>query len=121
MATFTAPFQASLDSLLYVDLRMRKEQLAVDLQQAAAGARVNGSVISPDVHVHSYSEIDNSVILDGVQIGRNCRIQRAIIDKNVTIPEATSIGFDREHDEARGFSVTESGITVVGKGQVVTP
>ena len=35
--------------------------------------------------------------------------------------EATSIGFDREHDEARGFSVTESGITVVGKGQVVTP
>ena len=38
-----------------------------------------------------------------------------------SIPEATSIGFDREHDEARGFSVTESGITVVGKGQVVVP
>ena len=85
-----------------------------------SGARVNGSVISPDVHVHSYTEIDDSVILDGVQIGRNCRIQRSIIDKNVTIPEATSIGFDREKDEARGFSVTESGITVVGKGQVVT-
>ena len=81
----------------------------------------DGSVVSPDVHVHSYTEVDNSVILDGVQIGRNCRIQRAIIDKNVTIPEATSIGFDREHDEARGFSVTESGITVVGKGQVVVP
>ena len=86
-----------------------------------SGARINGSVVSPDVHVHSYTEVDNSVILDGVQIGRNCRIQRAIIDKNVTIPEATSIGFDKEHDEARGFSVTESGITVVGKGQVVTP
>ncbi|HEU5455630.1 MAG TPA: glucose-1-phosphate adenylyltransferase [Nocardioides sp.] len=86
-----------------------------------SGARINGSVVSPDVHVHSYSEVDNSVILDGVQIGRNCRIQRAIIDKNVTIPEATSIGFDRENDEARGFSVTESGITVVGKGQVVVP
>ena len=86
-----------------------------------SGARINGSVVSPDVHVHSYTEVDNSVILDGVQIGRNCRIQRAIIDKNVTIPDATSIGFDREHDEERGFSVTESGITVVGKGQVVTP
>src|SRR6478609_4550948 len=86
-----------------------------------SGARINGSVVSPDVHVHSYTEVDNSVILDGVQIGRNCRIQRAIIDKNVTIPDATSIGFDRENDLARGFSVTESGITVVGKGQVVTP
>ena len=60
-----------------------------------SGARINGSVVSPDVHVHSYTEVDNSVILDGVQIGRNCRIQRAIIDKNVTIPEATSIGFDQ--------------------------
>ena len=84
-----------------------------------SGARVNGSVVSPDVHVHSYTEIDSSVILDGVLIGRNCKIQRAVIDKNVVVPEATSIGYDKEHDLARGFSVTESGITVVGKGQVV--
>lgn len=86
-----------------------------------SGARVNSSVISPDVHVHSYTEIDTSVILDGVQIGRSCRIQRSILDKNVVIPEGTSIGFDREHDLARGFEVTESGLTVVGKGQVITP
>jgi len=86
-----------------------------------SGARVSGSVVSPDVKVHSYTEIDSSVILDGVQIGRHCRIQRAVIDKNVVIPEGTSIGYDREHDVARGFSVTESGITVVGKGQLVVP
>ncbi|HET6968400.1 MAG TPA: glucose-1-phosphate adenylyltransferase [Ornithinibacter sp.] len=86
-----------------------------------SGARVSGSVVSPDVKVHSYSEIDSSVILDGVQIGRHCRIQRAVIDKNVIIPEGTSIGFDKERDIERGFSVTESGITVVGKGQLVEP
>ena len=73
------------------------------------------------MHVHSYTEIDGSVILDGVQIGRHCRIQRAIIDKNVTIPDGTSIGYDKARDLERGFSVTDSGITVVGKGQVVTP
>jgi glucose-1-phosphate adenylyltransferase len=78
-------------------------------------------VISPDVHVHSYTEIDASVVLDGVQVGRHCRIQRSIIDKNVVVPEGTEIGYDREHDLARGFVVTESGITVVGKGQEVTP
>ena len=86
-----------------------------------SGARVNGSVISPDVHVHSYTEVDDSVILDGVQIGRHCHIQKAIIDKNVVIPDGTSIGLDHEHDLARGFSITESGIVVVGKGHEITP
>ena len=57
-----------------------------------SGARVNGSVLSPDVHVHSYTEIDSSVVLDGVEIGRHCRIQRAIIDKNVVVPDGASIG-----------------------------
>jgi len=86
-----------------------------------SGARVNDSVISPDVRVHSYTEIDASVILDSVKIGRHCRIRKTIIDKSVTIPDGTSIGYDKDHDIARGFSVTDSGITVVGKGQVVTP
>ena len=67
----------------------------------------------------SLGNFEDSVVLDGVQIGRNCRVRRAIIDKNVVVPEGASIGFDREADLARGFSVTDSGITVVGKGQEV--
>jgi glucose-1-phosphate adenylyltransferase len=86
-----------------------------------SGARVNNSVVSPDVRVHSYSEVDDSVLLDGVDIGRNCRVKRAIIDKNVRLPENTSVGLDAEQDRARGFTVTESGITVVGKGTVLEP
>ncbi|KGN42801.1 glucose-1-phosphate adenylyltransferase [Knoellia aerolata] len=86
-----------------------------------SGARVNHSVVSPDVRVHSYSEVDDSVLLDGVDIGRNCRVKRAIIDKNVRLPENTSVGIDPEQDRARGFTVTESGITVIGKGTVIEP
>jgi glucose-1-phosphate adenylyltransferase len=84
-----------------------------------SGARVYRSVLSPAVRVHSYSSVDESVILDGVEIGRHCTIRRTIIDKNVVVPEGTSIGVDHAHDLARGFVVTESGITVVGKEQEV--
>jgi glucose-1-phosphate adenylyltransferase len=86
-----------------------------------SGARVTGSVVSPDVHVHSYTEIQDSVVLDGVQVLRHCHIKRAIIDKNVVVPEGTTIGHDLDHDRARGFMVTPSGIVVVGKGHVITP
>ncbi len=85
-----------------------------------SGARVDNSVLSPAVHVHSYTTVDDSVLLDGVQVGRNAQIKRAIIDKNVIVPEGARIGFDPEHDLARGFVVTESGLTVVGKEQEVT-
>jgi len=86
-----------------------------------SGASVTHSVLSPGVHVHSYATITDSVLLDFVQVGRNATISRAIIDKNVTIPEGVSIGVDRENDLARGFTVTDSGITVVGKSQEVRP
>jgi glucose-1-phosphate adenylyltransferase len=86
-----------------------------------SGATVTNSVLSPRVHVHSLTTIDDSVLLDGVEVARNAVIRRAIIDKNVYVPEDTTIGVDREHDLARGFQVTESGLTVVAKGQEVTP
>ena len=84
-----------------------------------SGGRVHRSVLSPGVRVHSYSAVDESVVLDGVEIGRHCTIRRTIIDKNVVVPEGTTIGVDHDHDRARGFVVTESGITVVGKEQEV--
>ena len=86
-----------------------------------SGATVTNSVLSPRVHVHSATTIDDSVLLDGVEVGRHAVVRRAIIDKNVYVPEKTSIGVDREADEARGFVVTESGLTIVAKGQEVAP
>src|SRR5690606_30169294 len=81
-----------------------------------SGARVNGSVLSPNVRVHSYSTVDDSVSLDGVEIGRNCQVRRSIIDKSVVVPPNTRIGYDPEEDKSRGLMVTESGITVIEKG-----
>jgi glucose-1-phosphate adenylyltransferase len=86
-----------------------------------SGATVTNSVLSPRCHVHSGTTIEDSVLLEGVQVGRGCTIQRAIIDKGVVVPEDTKIGVDAEQDRARGFMVTESGLTVIAKLQQVAP
>jgi glucose-1-phosphate adenylyltransferase len=77
-----------------------------------SGGVVKNSVMSPDVRVNSFSEVDASIIFSHVNIGRHCRIRRAIIDRDVHIAEGTTVGFDPEADRQRYF-VTESGITVV--------
>ena len=77
-----------------------------------SGGLVRRSVLSPDVRVNSYTEVEDSIIFSHVNIGRHCRIRRAIIDRDVHIPEGTIIGFDPEED-AKNFMVTETGITVV--------
>ncbi len=86
-----------------------------------SGGHVSHSVLSPGVQVHSYATITESVLLDFVQVGRNARIHRAIIDKNVVVPPGVSIGVNHQDDLDRGFLVTESGITVVGKSQEIHP
>ena len=73
---------------------------------------MKNSVLSPDVRVNSYSEVDASILFSHVSVGRHCHIRRAILDRDVHIPEGTTIGFDSEADRQRYF-VTESGITVV--------
>jgi glucose-1-phosphate adenylyltransferase len=77
-----------------------------------SGGVVRNSVISPDVRVNSYSEVDSSILFSHVNVGRHCRIRRAIIDRDVRIPEGSVIGYDTETDRQRYF-VTDSGITVV--------
>ncbi|WP_193104524.1 glucose-1-phosphate adenylyltransferase [Brachybacterium sp. FME24] len=86
-----------------------------------SGAQVSNSVISPGVRMNSWSSISDSVVMDGVSVGRHCQIHRAIIDKNVVVPPRTQIGLDADADRARGWIVTESGITVIGKGTVIEP
>ncbi|HTC94898.1 MAG TPA: glucose-1-phosphate adenylyltransferase [Terriglobales bacterium] len=77
-----------------------------------SGGAVKSSLLSPDVRVNSYAEVDSSIIFSHVNIGRHCRIRRAIVDRDVHIPEGTVIGFDPQADKQNYF-VTETGITVV--------
>ena len=76
---------------------------------------VRNSVLGVNVIVRSYAEVDESVILDDVVVGRRCRIKKAIIDKHNYIPDDTRIGYDPVEDRKR-FTVTERGITVIPKG-----
>lgn len=84
-----------------------------------SGGIVEGSVLSNDVYVGTSSRVLDSVLMDKVTIGAGAVVKRAIIDKNVKVPAGAAIGLDAELDRARGFKVTDSGITVLSKGQVV--
>lgn len=93
----------------------------VSLGTVVSGGIVERSVLSPWVKVNSNALITDSVLLDGVVIGRNATVRRAILDKGVVIADGAGVGVDRQRDIDRGFTVTDSGITVVAKGTLVTP
>jgi len=84
-----------------------------------SGGLVRDAVLSPGARVNSWSRVERAVVLDNTIIGRHAVVENAILDKNVIVPEGAVVGVDKEHDKARGFVVSESGITVVGKGQQV--
>ena len=83
-----------------------------------SGGRVLRSVLSPGVRINSYASVEDSVLMDGVNIGRRSRVRKAIIDKYVDILPDTTIGYDLEEDRNR-FHVTDSGIVVIPKGRIV--
>jgi glucose-1-phosphate adenylyltransferase len=85
-----------------------------------SGGSIESSVLSPNVHVYEDAKVDHSVILSHAVIGRNAVVHRAILDKNVVVPDGAQIGVDSEADDARGFTVSEGGVTVVAKGVRVT-
>jgi glucose-1-phosphate adenylyltransferase len=83
-----------------------------------SGGQVRRSILSPNVRVNSYAMVDDSILFEGVDVGRHCRIRHAIIDKEVRIPAHTVIGYDVEHDRQRGFQVTEQGVVVIAKAEM---
>ncbi|NGM11418.1 glucose-1-phosphate adenylyltransferase [Verrucosispora sp. WMMA2044] len=85
-----------------------------------SGSLVENSIVSPKVKVHSWAHVDGSVLMEGVEIGRHAVVRRAILDKNVYVPEGAEIGVDLERDRQR-YTVSDNGIVVIGKGQKVEP
>jgi len=79
-----------------------------------SGGTVRRAILSPSVRVNSFAEIEDAILLDGVEVGRHARIRRTIIDKEVQIPSGTEIGY-RPEEDAKRFTVTASGIVVVPK------
>ena len=86
-----------------------------------SGSYVCESVLSPGARVEEWATVEHSVIMHNTRIGPRAVVRDAILDKNVVVPEGVSVGVDKEHDRARGFVVSDGGVTVVGKGQMVTP
>lgn len=80
-----------------------------------SGGKVQRSVLGPRVRVNSFATVSDSILFEGVQVGRYAKIQRAIIDKYVTIPAGMEIGFDLDLDRRRGFTVSPNGIVTVAK------
>lgn len=80
-----------------------------------SGGCVRHSLLSYNVRVNSWANVEDSVLFNGVEVGRHAKIRRAIIDKDVRIPEGAEIGYNADADRAHGYTVTESGIVVVGK------
>ncbi|MGQ9644447.1 MAG: glucose-1-phosphate adenylyltransferase, partial [Ignavibacterium sp.] len=83
-----------------------------------SGGLVERSILGANVRINSYSYITDSILFHNVWVGRHARIRRAIIDKNVVIPEGYEIGFDPETDKKK-FTVTETGIVVISKNMVL--
>ena len=77
-----------------------------------SGSRVVGSILCPNVRVHSFCEIEQSILMPGVRVGRHARLRRTIVDRDVLIPRGALIGFDATEDRRR-HTVSEEGIVVV--------
>jgi glucose-1-phosphate adenylyltransferase len=96
--------------------------MAIDCMVCAgvvvSGGVVRRSILSPRVHVHSFAEVEDSVLMHEVDIGRNAVVRHAILDKNVRVAEGAEIGVDPVADRKR-FTISDGGVVVVGKGVTV--
>ena len=83
-----------------------------------SGGHVRRSILSPNVRVNSFALVEDSILFDGVDVGRFSHIRKAIIDKEVKIPPNSTIGYDLDQDRQRGFVVTEQGVVVIAKAEL---
>ena len=83
-----------------------------------SGSTIRKSLLFSNVHTHSHSLIEQSVLMRGCDIGEYCKLRRVIIDSECRVPEGLTIGYDKEQDIANGFRVTEKGITLVTRGML---
>jgi len=110
-------YQAQLPSAKFVHDTEERRGFAVNCIVSGgciiSGSKVRKSILFSNVRAHSYSEITDSVIMPDVVINQRCKVQRAVIDSNTILPSGLEVGFERAADEARGFHVTSTGITLV--------
>jgi len=83
-----------------------------------SGGTVKRTILGPRCKVNSFSLVEDSILFENVSVGRNAKIRKAIIDKNVVIPDGAEIGYDHDQDRAKGYRVTESGIVVVSNTDI---
>ncbi len=86
-----------------------------------SGANISTSVLGTATYISPGAVVERSVLFDNVSIGRGAVVRNAILDKNVVVPEGTLIGVDHDEDRRRGFTVSEGGVTVLGKNQIIVP
>jgi glucose-1-phosphate adenylyltransferase len=115
----SAPMHLPPAKFVFADAQSQRIGIATDSLVSdgviISGGTINRCVLHPRVRIHSYADVDESILMDGVDVGRYSKIRRTIIDKGVRIPPNTTIGYDVEADRQR-FTVTESGVVVVSKG-----
>jgi glucose-1-phosphate adenylyltransferase len=80
-----------------------------------SGSRIRGSILCPNVRVHSFCQIEQSILMPGVKVGRHARIRKAIVDRDVELPRGATIGFNADEDRRR-HTVSQGGVVVVAPG-----
>ena len=115
----SAPMHLPPAKFVFADSRSQRIGIATDSLVAEgcilSGGTINRCVLHPRVRVNSFADVDESILMEGVEVGRHSKIRRTIVDKGVKLPQNTTIGYDLELDRQR-FTVTDSGIVVVPKG-----
>jgi len=110
-------YQEQLPPAKFVFDDEERRGMAVDSMVSSgcviSGAKVRHSLLFSNVRVNSYTYVEDSVILPNVDIGRGCEIHHSIIDRGCRLPEGLTLGLDLQVDAARGFYVTEGGVTLV--------